>query len=1065
MLINDVLDRDRVFDIVANSLRTLGVKPRVKRYTRKVDNIDKHGDYSKKIFNVPLSHQPLEGVQLSSGAIVHVPIFIKQTIMFLDKHINQEGLFRKAGSQARQKELVSRLDSGNGLGDKYQGIDVANCLKKYFRDLPEPIIPFAYHDLFVRCGMLKISKVEAILMACLLLPSVHLNTLAVFMDFLKKVSLHESQNKMSTDNLAKVIGPNIMPLRETTMSAMQTRLEAHLTIVKILIENAKRIGVLPKNITDIIQNDLYHSAEMEIERINEDRFKEKKKKHRSGSLTRMFNGLKKIVGKNGSPEANLPINGIQMKDSAVESTNISPNKSLKKRKIAELSMPPPNMKKKRNSLDAKSTISTPIPSTSSRLSLSRNSNNATDKSSAIPKSRTRKYMPYNAHADGVDQKIDKSKILGLNLDRFISHSRQKINNFEVEKKINTTSPIERRWSLASSTQSSLIKPKSQNRSASVLIISPSVKRQSDLFPKNNNECYDRVFMDASVNLSDENIQRNVIDSIGQQRRRSSRRHSFMNDNFNKSLFTNDHSIKNIDTENDEYVKIPKSEYEEIKNRVSAIESRISQEFNNITDHNLTKKLPIDTASEVQNEYEKTLGEAGIESINSADHLARRLSKELKIRRSAEHKVIRSPSARKIGNLRRRSQEKPVGSRKRVSRISSWQVSDKSETNNSIMSNKLQSAGNNLDSFCSDATNARLSYLHRQLCTLISHTAEHTGSLSSDDEIPGEIIKPLKSINGIRRASSFHGSGHIGEAVYYNNQVGDLRKANSQQNIVYENRKSPSYNSKALEIREKKLSWKDASAYLECETPTKSMHTPNVIQTGRPSIAKLRTQNAGMVLAKAKLFDHNESKNSQESLGESYKVKSGQRRSKEFKVITPTETAHKKKCKSPKNNGGRSKIVPTSNDTNPIAYIDYQSFDKRGNRRPSPTCDQENRRTTSEFMLSSRTDTSKSTNANSTNSSSRIHTTTLSLMTHDTNIVNRVTEHDELTTTSVINTPHIKKPLSMKTPKSARSLARRPPIDGRRTPLKAVPTSLSTPKRHSPRTTFKSRQITRNININ
>lgn len=55
-----------------------------------------------------------------------------------------------------------------------------------------------------------------------------------------------------------------------------------------MIENAKRIGVLPKNIADIIQNDLYHSAEMEIERINEDRLKEKKKKHRSGSLTRMF---------------------------------------------------------------------------------------------------------------------------------------------------------------------------------------------------------------------------------------------------------------------------------------------------------------------------------------------------------------------------------------------------------------------------------------------------------------------------------------------------------------------------------------------------------------------------------------------------------------------------------------------------------------------------------------------------------------------------------------------------------------------------------------------------------
>lgn len=232
MLIYDVTDKDRVFDAVTNNLRTLGIKPRVKRNVRKIEN-DKHRESFKKVFNVALSHQPLDGVQLSSGAVVHVPKFVKQAIVVLDKHINQEGLFRKAGSQARLKELVNRLDCGNELGDKYHAVDIANSLKKYFRDLPEPIIPYAYHDLFVRCGMLKCSKIEAILMACLLLPPAHLNTLAFFMDFLNKVSMHESQNKMGTDNLAKVIGPNIMPLRETTMAAMQNRLDAHLTIVKV----------------------------------------------------------------------------------------------------------------------------------------------------------------------------------------------------------------------------------------------------------------------------------------------------------------------------------------------------------------------------------------------------------------------------------------------------------------------------------------------------------------------------------------------------------------------------------------------------------------------------------------------------------------------------------------------------------------------------------------------------------------------------------------------------------------------------------------------------------------
>ena len=63
---------------------------------------------------------------------------------------------------------------------------------------------------------------------------------------------------------------------------------------------------------------------------------------------------------------------------------------------------------------------------------------------------------------------------------------------------------------------------------------------------------------------------------------------------------------------------------------------------------------------------------------------------------------------------------------------------------------------------------------------------------------------------------------------------------------------------------------------------------------------------------------------------------------------------------------------------------------------------------------------------------------------------------------VCRTPHIKKPLNVKTPKSAKSLsARRSMMHSRRTPLKAV--MPITPKRQSPRIVLKSTQLSRHMN--
>lgn len=149
---------------------------------------------------------------------------------------------------------------------------------------------------------------------------------------------------------------------------------------------------------------------------------------------------------------------------------------------------------------------------------------------------------------------------------------------------------------------------------------------------------------------------------------------------------------NDDEEGEEdYVRIPKREYEAIKHRVSAIEKRISREFelvqttkqsdlsstesagggggasssNPVQDDVAMTSPPlgggggtVKTIANVQDEYQRALEETDQlnRSTGGTDELAKRLGRDLKIRRSAEHKIIRSPSARKIGSIRRRSRD-------------------------------------------------------------------------------------------------------------------------------------------------------------------------------------------------------------------------------------------------------------------------------------------------------------------------------------------------------------------------------------------------------------------------
>lgn len=292
--------------------------------------------------------------------------------------------------------------------------------------------------------------------------------------------------------------------------------------------------------------------------------------------------------------------------------------------------------------------------------------------------------------------------------------------------------------------------------------------------------------------------------------------------------------------NKDYVRISKQEYEEIKSRVSAIENRLSREFTDV----IPKVQPL---QQVQNVYEQTLEEVAMLNYPNSDQLARRLSKELKIRPDEDAKIIRSPSARKIGSIRRRSKENIT----KIVRHKSWNVSSQSQNNanrfypyvgltrertNTAKPELVVTKMLNSDWDTSVSENS----LNNVSDASQKYRLRKRSSLASDYNLDKTIGKaqPRRSLN-ITNNNSWEASGSENSM---NNTSTSFR--------MYKNcKKSPS-------LAQPK--WRSAAAFFM----EKTGEMDNCGQTGRPSVNKLRSQNAGAVLAKAKLFESSSDKSSE-----------------------------------------------------------------------------------------------------------------------------------------------------------------------------------------------------------
>ncbi|NXF74049.1 RHG07 protein, partial [Sclerurus mexicanus] len=171
----------------------------------------KASDYKdKNVFGVPL----LLNVQRTSHPL---PNGILQALDYLRSHfLDQVGLFRKSGVKSRILSLreMNETNPHNVCYEGQSAFDVADMVKQYFRDLPEPIFTSRLCESFLHIYQYvpKDQQFQAVQAAILLLPKENREALKILLFFLRDVVAFVEENQMTPTNIAVCLAPSLFHL-------------------------------------------------------------------------------------------------------------------------------------------------------------------------------------------------------------------------------------------------------------------------------------------------------------------------------------------------------------------------------------------------------------------------------------------------------------------------------------------------------------------------------------------------------------------------------------------------------------------------------------------------------------------------------------------------------------------------------------------------------------------------------------------------------------------------------------------------------------------------------------
>uniref|UniRef100_A0A1B0FYB8 Rho-GAP domain-containing protein n=1 Tax=Phlebotomus papatasi TaxID=29031 RepID=A0A1B0FYB8_PHLPP len=152
----------------------------------------------------------------------NVPVLIDKCVNFIYAHGSMsEGIYRKSGTENGIQKLLNAFQadafSVQITRSEYSEHDVANVLKRFIRDLPEPMLG-KYTVGFLSISSLKSAteKVDSYKQLLGRLPTIEYQALRKLLGHLNFIQSQKQQNKMSSENLAMIWGSNLLYDKDST---------------------------------------------------------------------------------------------------------------------------------------------------------------------------------------------------------------------------------------------------------------------------------------------------------------------------------------------------------------------------------------------------------------------------------------------------------------------------------------------------------------------------------------------------------------------------------------------------------------------------------------------------------------------------------------------------------------------------------------------------------------------------------------------------------------------------------------------------------------------------------
>ncbi|NXK38824.1 MYO9B protein, partial [Piprites chloris] len=187
-----------------------------------------------------------------------VPVVMEKLLEYVEMHgLYTEGIYRKSGSANRMKELKQLLqaDPNSVKLENYPIHTITGILKQWLRELPDPLMPSAQYNDFLRAVELpeKQEQLCAIYSVLEQLPQANHNTLERLIFHLVKVALIEDVNRMSPNALAIVFAPCLLRCPDTSdpLTSMKDVSKTTMCVEMLIKEQIRKYKIKMEEINQL----------------------------------------------------------------------------------------------------------------------------------------------------------------------------------------------------------------------------------------------------------------------------------------------------------------------------------------------------------------------------------------------------------------------------------------------------------------------------------------------------------------------------------------------------------------------------------------------------------------------------------------------------------------------------------------------------------------------------------------------------------------------------------------------------------------------------------------------